>query len=326
MLGSRTPAGWRWKPSGFRSSSPIMLFTWIPVPGTTTPEPSPFVLVTLQAMPVGVEHRDVRRGDRAARRGSARRTRRAPSPSNELCGALAPARPAIAPTICASVGWPGSRVEQRQRVGKQQAARRRRRVRVEVASAVGDADRTPLDRAVVGHVLARQRAAARVDPVGDRRRHLAAVEGLGAVARRAARSSRRARGSGSARPRAAPAHRGAQIAAHSGVSASSPSRIFATYACCALSCTPSRARRSPLGAAIVASGSVAQRSAAATHARRHARDGARGGAAVEGLHCVAERHFDGVELARRARRAAGSACCTKKSSSTGSLPGSATSM
>ena len=38
-------------PSGDRSCSPIMLFTCMPVPGTTTPEPSPFVHVTEQAHP-----------------------------------------------------------------------------------------------------------------------------------------------------------------------------------------------------------------------------------------------------------------------------------
>ena len=44
--GRREPASQRWKPSGFRSSSPSMLFTWTPVPGTTRPEPVPFEQVT----------------------------------------------------------------------------------------------------------------------------------------------------------------------------------------------------------------------------------------------------------------------------------------
>ena len=42
---------WRWKPSGFRSSSPSMLLTWTPVPGTISPEPVPFEQVTLAQRP-----------------------------------------------------------------------------------------------------------------------------------------------------------------------------------------------------------------------------------------------------------------------------------
>ena len=49
--GIRAPAGAVKKPSGLRSSSPMMLLRWIPVPGTTTPEPSPFVHVTAHAIP-----------------------------------------------------------------------------------------------------------------------------------------------------------------------------------------------------------------------------------------------------------------------------------
>ena len=49
--GSRAPGRLRWKPSGERSSSPSTLLRWMPVPGTTTPEPSPFELVTAHAQP-----------------------------------------------------------------------------------------------------------------------------------------------------------------------------------------------------------------------------------------------------------------------------------
>ena len=49
--GSRRPGGWVKKPSGERSSSPIMLLRWTPAPGTITPEPSPLVHVTAQARP-----------------------------------------------------------------------------------------------------------------------------------------------------------------------------------------------------------------------------------------------------------------------------------
>ena len=49
--GIRRPATVAWKPSGFRSSSPSMLFSWIPVPSTNTPEPEPLEQVTLAQPP-----------------------------------------------------------------------------------------------------------------------------------------------------------------------------------------------------------------------------------------------------------------------------------
>ena len=49
--GMRRPAGRVWKPNGFRSSSPSMLLTWTPVPGTIRPEPVPFEQVTLAQRP-----------------------------------------------------------------------------------------------------------------------------------------------------------------------------------------------------------------------------------------------------------------------------------
>src|SRR5660398_251729 len=48
---SLSPGGRAKKPSGFRSSSPIMLFSMIPVPGTTMPEPDPQEEVTETAIP-----------------------------------------------------------------------------------------------------------------------------------------------------------------------------------------------------------------------------------------------------------------------------------
>jgi hypothetical protein len=45
------PGGIRWKPCGFRSSSPSMLLTWTPVPGTSSPDPVPFEQVTLAHIP-----------------------------------------------------------------------------------------------------------------------------------------------------------------------------------------------------------------------------------------------------------------------------------
>ncbi len=51
MLGTRAPAGWRWKPWGFRSCSPSMLLRCTPVPGTITPEQDPFEHVTVAQAP-----------------------------------------------------------------------------------------------------------------------------------------------------------------------------------------------------------------------------------------------------------------------------------
>jgi hypothetical protein len=49
--GSRRPGGWVKNPYGERSCSPIMLLRWMPVPGTTSPLPSPLVHVAAQAQP-----------------------------------------------------------------------------------------------------------------------------------------------------------------------------------------------------------------------------------------------------------------------------------
>src|SRR5660397_183465 len=48
---SLSPGGRAKKPSGFSASSPIMLFSMIPVPGTTMPEPDPQEEVTETAIP-----------------------------------------------------------------------------------------------------------------------------------------------------------------------------------------------------------------------------------------------------------------------------------
>ena len=49
--GIRRPAIVEWNPNGFRSSSPSMLLSWMPVPSTYTPEPEPFEQVTLAHPP-----------------------------------------------------------------------------------------------------------------------------------------------------------------------------------------------------------------------------------------------------------------------------------
>ena len=86
--GTRRPGGRVWKPNGLRSSSPSMLLTWTPVPGTIRPEPVPFEQVTLAQRPSAstaviwvVEPRPspgpTSAGGRAKASGRARRPRRA---------------------------------------------------------------------------------------------------------------------------------------------------------------------------------------------------------------------------------------------------------
>ena len=72
--GIRRPGGAVKNPSGLRSSSPMMLLRWMPVPGTTSPQPSPLVQVTAQARPSASTTEmcvvDPRREARKPRRGS----------------------------------------------------------------------------------------------------------------------------------------------------------------------------------------------------------------------------------------------------------------
>ena len=107
MLGIRRPGACRWKPSGLRSSSPITLFRWMPVPGTTTPEPSPFVQVVLQAMPdASITAMWVVEPSRLERKPCRKPSLRSPSrnsPVRSDCAA------AIAATTLRSEGGPGSR-------------------------------------------------------------------------------------------------------------------------------------------------------------------------------------------------------------------------
>ena len=74
-------------------------------------------------------------------------------------------------------------LEELQGVGDQDPARGGRRIGEDAAAAVGGADRPALDRAVGGHVGAREDAAAIADEVGDRAAELALVEGLGSLGR-----------------------------------------------------------------------------------------------------------------------------------------------
>ena len=47
----RVPAGVLWKPCGCRSASPMTLLSWMPVPGTKTPEQLPFDRVMAASPP-----------------------------------------------------------------------------------------------------------------------------------------------------------------------------------------------------------------------------------------------------------------------------------
>ena len=151
--GSRRPGGWVKKPSGERSCSPIMLLTWMPVPGTTMPEPSPLVHVTAHAQPassitemcvVEPSRLAMKRLEEAGLGEPVEERRRA-------LGLRALHRPRERPPR------PGARVpalEQRERVGQQRAAGARRRVGEHLAPAVGDAHRLARDRLVGGEVRA----------------------------------------------------------------------------------------------------------------------------------------------------------------------------
>ena len=76
---------------------------------------------------------------------------------------------------------PVSALEQRERVGDQDPARGRRRVGEHLATAKPRPHRLARDRLIGREVAAPERAAAVEHPVGDRRRDLAAVEGLRAL-------------------------------------------------------------------------------------------------------------------------------------------------
>ena len=105
--GSRRPGGWVKKPSGERSSSPIMLLRWMPVPGTNTPEPSPLVHVTAHARPSPSSTEMWVVEPSWEPMNSPRKPGRA-SPSRNS-GVRARWAASIAATSCAWLGGPGSR-------------------------------------------------------------------------------------------------------------------------------------------------------------------------------------------------------------------------
>ena len=308
MLGIRRPGGWRWKPSGLRSCSPSMLFRCTPVPGTTTPEHDPFEQVTEHAQPSRSSTATWVVDPSGERRARNRLTNSGSSSPSRNSGVRSACVRSIASTTCATSagGRARFRVEQRERVGDQDPAGRRRRVRDHLPPAIRHPDRVRgrrprrrRDPSAVTHAAARRRASRRSPP---RRRPCRTAP---PPRRPAARARRRAPAGGRRRRLAATRPSGANSAAHSGVEVTIPARISITYACGPLSSTPSRASFAA-GATSSASGIRPNRERRLAHARRHPVRPDRRGADVEHLDRVAERHADRDELAsprRRRRRA-----------------------
>ena len=233
MLVSRRPGFG--EPPEARSYSPSMLFRWIPVPGTMTPEPEPVEHVSAAAFPAasttemcvvppyGRGLGDARRprGDPRHARPRGARRRAAPAPARrggDLRGtgrrahasARASPRPAPRPHRRGAVVRPRARqaLEQRQAVEDQNAAGRGRRVRDDLVPAVPHAQRPPPDDAIGREILRAsgcRRRRATVRTIASR--ELAAVQRRGALARRSARACRRDRVAGARRPRRAVSRR-----------------------------------------------------------------------------------------------------------------------
>ena len=216
-------------PSPTRSYSPSMLFRWMPVPGTITPEPDPVDVESDAAFPSRVDHRDVRRA--AGRRrsdctGSAPRSPgAAPRPTRRAAAAASPPRwsasreaaaraRALLPHHLGERSDASARarppvaaaLEQREPVRDQHAARRRRRVR-DRRRARGTTHDRPRQTTGSGEVVERQLAAAVAHRRDDRPRPLAAVERRRAAAAIASNVSAR-----SGRRRVSPATRRAPSA------------------------------------------------------------------------------------------------------------------
>ena len=214
-LGTRAPGRWRWKPSGLRSSSPSMLFRWMPVPGHDDAGAR-----AVRAGDRGARRRRRRsprggsssraarrsRGDRGRarpRREEARRRSRCRCRPSTNSSSRARLVEAITSASARGVAGPVEPLEQLERVGDQDAARRRRRVGQHLAAAEARPDRRALDDLVGGQVVARHQAAALQHPVADRRPRRRRRRGSPGPRRRAGRAGRRARAARAARRRAA---------------------------------------------------------------------------------------------------------------------------
>ena len=197
------------------------------MPGTTTPEPSPLVHVALHAHPVARRSPRCASSRPAAWRGSARGSPPRSSPSTNS-GVRSDCAAAIASTTSAQRRRRGPAIEQRERVGEQRAAGRRRRVGEDSPVAVAHPHRLALDRAVAGEILAR--SASRRARAASRTRRPPCRRGRTARRRRrrGARARRRARALRSSSPSRSTRPSGAHSAAHSGVEVSRSARISAT--------------------------------------------------------------------------------------------------
>ena len=172
-----------------RSNSPSMLFRWIPVPGTTTPEPDPATTRQRRGIP--------RRRRRPRCASCPRRSRRARPPRQQPHSRSCPSRASFCSRMASAIAAHRLRRARRaargalellQAVRDQDAARRRRRVRAELVAAVLRTHRPPAHDAVLLEVAPREharRAPARGD---DRLAELALVELARARAPRSARA------------------------------------------------------------------------------------------------------------------------------------------
>ena len=338
MLVRRSP-GREGAPTGFRSVSPSMLLSWIPVPGTKTPEPQPVEEESEAALPrpsrtltCVVDGRPrgslaAERPSRASMRPTASATRSSESslrarPPRWSAATNAPSRAAAASrAISASVesaaGLPGRpadahAVEQPQRVGDQDSARRRRRVRHHLVASIGDAHRTSLDDPVGGEVLLRDPPAASADCGDQPPGQLPVVESV-----RAAGGDPLERGRERAHDEAFAGAQGPSSAVHllplglatqHVVEHGVEERLLAGQLD-AVARQLDRRREQPRP------GQRAEAPVGCGQARDRTRDGARCGADQKGLRRVAgtERNSDGVGIAADACREPAPGTATKKS-------------
>ena len=150
-----------------------------PVPGTTTPEPSPFVQVALQRRPSASITEMCVVSPKAHREEALEKPL--------VAEALEEVRRALGLRCAHRLEHPVQRrrrraaVEQGERVGEQRSPGGGRRVGQHLAIAVGHPSRLALDRPISGEIARRKRASARAQPVAHRRRDLALIEGARAL-------------------------------------------------------------------------------------------------------------------------------------------------
>ena len=158
----------------------MMLFRWIPVPGTTTPELLPFVQVTEHARPSPSRTETCVVEPRFAAR---KRSRKPGSPRPAVNSVVRSAwTSSITPTSSAArrLARRGG-VEPREREREQDAAGGRRRVREDAPPAVGGVHRLARDRRVGGEVARAELTAPAAHVRGDGRGEVAGVERRAAV-------------------------------------------------------------------------------------------------------------------------------------------------